>query len=279
MRHGIREMGVIALILALALQTTAPAVVVEAPQRETIEIGRTITFTVRVEMGDVSPDAEASLQPLELTNLRIVNVEKGAQLIAGNSSRTASRWFRFTLEPLAAGAAAVGAVRAQITLPGEEQPRLLEAEGFSLQAFEPFDWNKLPAWVPWTIGGVILGLVWVFFGRFVTRRVRRLAPDEDAEDRRHVEEQLNHKLRSGDYRGAVDAAYGMLLAVFDESGRDFKSAAAGDNELRAAARLGEEVRYAGYRPDRGEAAFIVRLARAAFAKPSESEKEIKAEGR
>ena len=264
------------LILALIIQAAAPAITVEAPRRETIEIGQAITFTVRVDLGDLSPGADVSLQPLQFNNLRTINVEKGAQLIAGNGGGTASRWFRFTVEPLAAGASSVDTVRAQIALPGQQQPRILEAEGFSLQAVEPFDWNKLPAWVPWLVGGAIVVAVWMLFGRLVTRRVRRLPLDEQADDRRRVEESINLKLRSGDYRGAVDAAYDMLLAVFQKTGRDINAAASDDNDLRAAARLGAEVRYAGYRPDRSEAAFIVRLARAAAGPP---EKEIKSEGR
>jgi hypothetical protein len=253
-------MGVLAIIMTLALQAAAPAITVEAPQSTTVETGGIVTFTVRVDLAALSPNTDVRLRPLALHNLKKLGAESGSVLVAGDSGQIASRWFRFTLSPTAAGAAKVGPIEAEVIVPGEAQPRILSAEGFTLQAVEPFDLNKLPAWIPWTFAGVILGLVWLFFGRLVTRKVRNAPVDEAAEERRRTFDDLASKLRRGDYREAADSAFGIILSAFKKTDRD-PATAASDGELRAALRLGEEVRYAGYKPDRGEAAFIVRIAR------------------
>jgi hypothetical protein len=253
-------MGLLAIILALALQAAGPTVTIEAPEQASVATGSGVSFTVRVDLAGLPPGTEVRVRSLALKNLGKLGSESGADVVTGASGPESSRWFRYTVAPTEPGAATVGPVEIEIRVAGEEQPRILQAEGFALEAFEPFDWNKLPAWVPWTIGVVILGLVWVFFGRIVTRRVRSTPLDEAGEERRRQFEELNLKLRRGDYREAADSAFGIILDAYRHTGRGIATAASADSDLRAAIRLGEEVRYAGYRPDRGEAAFIIRVA-------------------
>jgi hypothetical protein len=262
----------IALLLFALMQATGPELAVEAPPSGTLALGESVEFTVRLSLGNTAPDADVRLRPLELTNLHKTHMESGAHLVQEESSADLIRWYRIRLEPSSAGEAVLGTVAAEIAVPGGE-PLVLQAEGFSLQIIEPFDWGAT-LWLLLWIGlpAVLIAAVAFAVARY-RKRARRGAIEEQDEERIRFEKEVDRLSRAGDFRGAADLAYGWILSAIgsgethdDEAAESFSTR----GDLKAALRLGEEVRYAGYRPDRSEAKYLIRIAKGISRADSES---------
>ena len=248
----------LAFIFALA-QAVGPSIALDAPAVLQAAPGEAVAFTVRVELPASDSGAKVRLHPLALTNLRLGRIESGVIALQNAEDSAVSRWFRVTLLAEEAGAATLGPVEVEVDK-GGERPLVLSAQGFDLRVVAPFDWGSLLEWWPWAVGALLLIAVGIFLIiRYAPSAVQ--ADDPTAERERAVIEDLDDRLRRADFRGAVDIAYGLLAKA---EGTETLNRINSD-DLRAARRLGEETRYAGYSPDRGEAAFIVKLARATLA--------------
>ena len=250
--------SIFALILALA-QAAGPSVALEPPAALQAAPGQAVDCTLRVALPADAADAAVRLRPLALSNLRLAGIESGVVALEGTQQRAASRWFRISLLAEEAGAATLGTVEVEVDN-GGGRPLVLSAEGFELRVVEPFDWGTLLSWWPWLAGALLLVAAGIFI--VVSYGGSAVETDDPAGEReRAFLDDLDTRMRRADFRGAVDAAYGLLAAA---EGTETLNRLNSD-DLRAARRLGEETRYAGYSPDRGEAAFIVKLARAALA--------------
>lgn len=255
-------MGTSVLLFALLLQASGPQLAVEAPGVASAAPGERVVLYVRVSLDEQSSAADISLRPLSLTNFKLAGVESGALLISSGGGESLGRWFRVGLEPVEPGEASVGPVEVEISS-GDGEPLVLKQDGFSLRVVEPFRWGAV--WSLWPWGVAVVLLIGAAAPLLMRRRRKQLGPASDSEIERWSKqlEKMDLKLRRGDFRGASEAAYEIILSRTEGQPVEAGSTPGvrGSDDLRAALRLGEEVRYAGYTPDRSEAAFIARLAR------------------
>lgn len=239
-------------------QAVQPRLDVDYPPRETVALDREVVFTASVVLPPGYSDVRAELKAPALENLVALEVSQGVVQTHGPGKQATTRWFKVRLRPLEPGPAGVGRLEVELSDAGGVATTL-RAPGFRLTVVAPLQLWPIAGWVFVLAAAVALPAAASAI-LLRKRRSRRGGPLDTGPEMKRIDE-IESTMRRGEFRKAAEAAF---VIIADELGG--KPAAGGQpsrtaEHAAAAYRLGEEIRYAGYEPNKRETAFLVNSAR------------------
>jgi hypothetical protein len=263
------------LMLLSPQELNEQALVVESDSPPVLEVGDKVSLNIITIVPVEKSQYSVTLLPLDLEGFRLESMTSNTTTEGSvfDSPRKVS--FFVTLEAAEVGNGVLNEIQVELTPPGEDSnPELFTHPGFTSQIIRPFPWH---VYLPWIIGGVLLALmgIFIYFRYFASSgkdEGPRLSPAE--EKRLATVKRMDELKIRGEWSKLVEVGYNAIIEENSSresinskvtfSQEDIENLTANWPDFPVVFRLGEEVRYGGYQPQKQEAAFLIRFVKDYF---------------
>lgn len=259
-------MSLLLLILNILLFQDTPGqpdIVFTGPEAKSVAAGETLKARARVYLRAGGDASRIKLLPLALDNMSQAGVSVSVIPLTG----TAIVDYAITLVAGEEGSAALGELQFELFEEGENGipavSGVLTHPGFSVQVVKPFNYPLL-----WFAGGgaFIIVIAAASLSRLRARRRAELeaaAPTSRARQVQKMLEDFDAEKMSGEWNKAVETAYSAMMKDVSKLAGHLNIAESSALELvfsevadsQGLYRLGEEIRYGGYRANVRETRF------------------------
>lgn len=264
-------MDILAILFFTLLQqtTSAPEIILKWEEKPTYGSGEIIHVSIALETDDFS--GKVKLLPLELQGLRHIATSSNTFVSSANPGKRVHS-FEITIETLEAGNGTVGEFQVEFlsgTGNDSDSASLATHPGFSVHITRQLSLAEQWPWLLFVAGIIATGT----FAFLRIKNADKLKIQKDFSPEIERKERLLKELKElrirAEWSKAVDLAFSAVLAeialIFRKGNKeissrlrneDLKIIAAKWPDFPAIYRLGEEVRYGGYEPNKRESVFI-----------------------